>query len=70
MMRIKADTGVCAGSVRTESAVSAQDDDGIVVLLTDHPTTRPTAAQARGAVSTNVVGDLGFYARVGDLRRR
>ncbi|HEY1701424.1 MAG TPA: (4Fe-4S)-binding protein [Trebonia sp.] len=39
-MRIKADTGVCVGSgqcVLTEPDVFDQDDDGIVVLLTDQP---------------------------------
>lgn len=39
-MRIKADTGVCVGSgqcVLTEPEVFDQDDDGIVVLLTDQP---------------------------------
>jgi ferredoxin len=53
MMRIKADTGVCVGSgqcVLTEPAVFDQDDDGIVVLLTDQPDEQ-TAAQAREAVN-------------------
>jgi ferredoxin len=53
MMRIKADTGVCVGSgqcVLTEPAVFDQDDDGIVVLLADHPDDE-TAAQARDAVT-------------------
>ncbi|WP_342775129.1 ferredoxin [Nonomuraea diastatica] len=53
MMHIKADTGVCVGSgqcVLTEPAVFDQDDDGIVVLLTDHPDGQ-TAAQARDAVT-------------------
>lgn len=52
-MRIKADTGVCVGSgqcVLTEPAVFDQDDDGIVVLLTDHPDDE-TAAQAHHAVT-------------------
>ena len=52
-MRIKADTGVCAGSgqcVLTEPAVFDQDDDGLVVLLTDHPDGQ-SAAQARHAVA-------------------
>jgi ferredoxin len=53
MMRIKADTEVCVGSgqcVLTEPAVFDQGDDGIVVLLTDHPDAE-TAAQARDAVT-------------------
>ncbi|MEU8109348.1 ferredoxin [Nonomuraea muscovyensis] len=53
MMRIKADTGLCVGSgqcVLTEPAVFDQDDDGIVVLLTDHPDDQ-TGAQARDAVT-------------------
>ncbi|MFD1938526.1 ferredoxin [Nonomuraea mangrovi] len=53
MMRIKADTDLCVGSgqcVLTEPAVFDQDDDGIVVLLTDHPEDR-SAAQARHAVT-------------------
>jgi ferredoxin len=53
MMRIKADTGVCVGSgqcVLTEPAVFDQDDDGIVVLLTDQPDEQ-AAAQAREAVN-------------------
>jgi ferredoxin len=52
-MRIKADTGVCVGSgqcVLTEPAVFDQDDDGIVVLLTDQPDEQ-AAAQAREAVN-------------------
>ncbi len=52
-MRIKADTDLCVGSgqcVLTEPAVFDQDDDGIVVLLTDHPEDR-SAAQARHAVT-------------------
>ncbi|MEU4542611.1 ferredoxin [Nonomuraea dietziae] len=52
-MRIKADTAVCVGSgqcVLTEPAVFDQDDDGIVVLLTDHAGDE-TAAQARDAVA-------------------
>ena len=52
-MRIKADTGVCVGSgqcVLTEPAVFDQDDDGIVVLLTDQPGDQ-AAARAREAVS-------------------
>ncbi|MCU7727463.1 (4Fe-4S)-binding protein [Actinoplanes sp. KI2] len=39
-MRIKADRDVCIGAgqcVLTEPAVFEQDDDGIVVLLTDQP---------------------------------
>jgi hypothetical protein len=44
--------------VPSEPAVFAQDDDGIVVLLTDHPTARPRR-RGRGAVSTDLVGDLG-----------
>jgi ferredoxin len=39
-MLIKADRDVCIGSgqcVLTEPAVFDQDDDGIVVLLTDEP---------------------------------
>lgn len=51
-MRIKADTGVCVGSgqcVLTEPAVFDQDDDGIVVLLTDQPGDQ-AAARAREAV--------------------
>jgi ferredoxin len=53
MMRIKADTGGCVGSgqcVLTEPAVFDQDDDGIVVLLADHPDDE-TGAQARDAVT-------------------
>ncbi|WP_371825951.1 ferredoxin [Nonomuraea turcica] len=52
MMRITADIGVCVGSgqcVLTEPAVFDQDDDGIVVLLSDHPDDE-TAARARDAV--------------------
>ena len=52
-MRIKADTGVCVGSgqcVLTEPAVFDQDDDGIVVLLTDQPDEQ-AVAQAREAVN-------------------
>ena len=52
-MRIKADTGVCVGSgqcVLTEPAVFDQDDDGIVVLLTDQPDEQ-AAARAREAVN-------------------
>ncbi|MDF5756740.1 (4Fe-4S)-binding protein [Spongiactinospora sp. TRM90649] len=52
-MRIKADTGVCVGSgqcVLTEPAVFDQGDDGIVVLLTDHPDDE-TAPRARAAVA-------------------
>ncbi|MCL2582257.1 MAG: (4Fe-4S)-binding protein [Streptosporangiales bacterium] len=51
-MRIKADTGVCVGAgqcVLTEPAVFDQDDDGIVVLLTDQPGDQ-AAARAREAV--------------------
>jgi ferredoxin len=50
-MRIKADTEVCVGSgqcVLTEPTVFDQDDDGIVVLLTDQPGDQ-TAARARQA---------------------
>jgi ferredoxin len=50
-MRIKADTGVCVGSgqcVLTEPDVFDQDDDGIVVLLTDQPDGQ-AAARARQA---------------------
>jgi hypothetical protein len=43
--------------------VFAQDDDGIVVLLTDHPTARPRR-RGRGAVSTDLVGDLGVLPPV------
>lgn len=52
-MRIKADTGLCVGSgqcVLTEPAVFDQDDNGIVVLLTDHPNDQ-TTPQARDAVT-------------------
>lgn len=52
-MRIKADTGVCVGAgqcVLTEPGVFDQDDDGIVVLLTDQPDGR-AADKAREAVS-------------------
>jgi ferredoxin len=52
-MRINADTDVCVGSgqcVLTEPAVFDQDDDGIVVLLTDHPADE-AAAHARTAVT-------------------
>jgi ferredoxin len=52
-MRIKADTEVCVGSgqcVLTEPAVFDQDDDGIVVLLTDQPDEQ-AAARAREAVN-------------------
>lgn len=52
-MRIKADTGVCVGAgqcVLTEPAVFDQDDDGIVVLLTDQPDDQ-AAVRAREAVS-------------------
>ena len=52
-MRIKADTGVCVGSgqcVLTEPAVFDQDDDGIVVLLTDQPGDQ-AAGRAREAVN-------------------
>ncbi|TDD14253.1 ferredoxin [Nonomuraea diastatica] len=52
-MRIKADTGVCVGSgqcVLTEPTVFDQDDNGIVVLLTDHPNDQ-TTPQARDAVA-------------------
>lgn len=51
-MRINADTEVCVGSgqcVLTEPAVFDQDDDGIVVLLTDHPDGQ-AAVQARRAI--------------------
>ncbi|GLY85436.1 MULTISPECIES: ferredoxin [Actinoallomurus] len=51
-MRIKADTEVCVGSgqcVLTEPAVFDQDDDGIVVLRTDHPDDQ-AAVRARRAV--------------------
>ena len=51
-MRITADTGVCIGSgqcVLTEPAVFDQNDDGIVTLLTDHPT-GDTATNARTAI--------------------
>ncbi|GHF96259.1 ferredoxin [Streptomyces thermodiastaticus] len=52
-MRIEADTETCVGSGRcvlTEPAVFDQDDDGIVVLLTDRPAGR-AAARARQAAS-------------------
>jgi ferredoxin len=52
MMRINADTEVCVGSgqcVLTEPTVFDQDDDGIVVLLTDRPGDQ-AAAGARDAV--------------------
>jgi ferredoxin len=52
MMRIKADTEVCVGSgqcVLTEPAVFDQDDDGIVVLRTDHPDDQ-AAVRVRRAV--------------------
>ncbi|MEV0196326.1 (4Fe-4S)-binding protein [Nonomuraea sp. NPDC050691] len=52
-MRIKADTSLCVGSgqcVLAEPAVFDQDDDGIVVLLTQHPDDQ-SAAQARHAVT-------------------
>ncbi|WP_338324655.1 ferredoxin [Nonomuraea polychroma] len=53
MMRINADTGLCVGSgqcVLTEPAVFDQDGDGIVVLLTDHPSDE-TEAQVRDAIT-------------------
>jgi ferredoxin len=59
-MRIKADTGVCVGSgqcVLTEPAVFDQDDDGIVVLLTDQPGEQ-AAARAREAVNLCPSGAL------------
>ena len=52
-MRIKADTGVCVGSGQcalTEPSVFDQGDDGIVVLLSDHPEGE-AADRARTAVS-------------------
>lgn len=52
-MRIRAGTGVCVGSgqcVLTEPSLFDQDDDGIVVLLSDQPGDG-TAARAREAVS-------------------
>jgi ferredoxin len=52
-VRIKADTDVCVGSgqcVLTEPAVFDQGDDGIVVLLTDHPD-GDAAKRARDAVN-------------------
>ncbi|RVX41914.1 ferredoxin [Nonomuraea polychroma] len=52
-MRINADTGLCVGSgqcVLTEPAVFDQDGDGIVVLLTDHPSDE-TEAQVRDAIT-------------------
>ncbi|GII96187.1 ferredoxin [Sinosporangium siamense] len=52
-MRIKADSDLCVGSgqcVLTEPAVFAQDDDGIVALLTDHPDDQ-SARQAHHAVT-------------------
>ena len=51
-MRIKADTDVCVGSgqcVLAEPTVFDQDDDGIVVLLTDHPAEK-AAEPVRNAV--------------------
>jgi ferredoxin len=51
-MRIKADRDVCIGSgqcVLTEPAVFDQDDDGIVVLLTDEPSDQTTET-ARTAI--------------------
>ncbi|TDC99865.1 ferredoxin [Nonomuraea deserti] len=53
MTRIKADSALCVGSgqcVLTEPAVFDQGDDGIVVLLTDHPDDQ-SAAQARHAIT-------------------
>jgi ferredoxin len=52
MMRIKADTGVCVGAgqcVLTDPAVFDQDDDGLVVLLTEQPVGE-SAQSARDAV--------------------
>jgi ferredoxin len=52
-MRINADTEVCIGSgqcVLTEPTVFDQSDDGIVVLLTDHPDDQ-AAERARNAVN-------------------
>ncbi|WP_413105621.1 ferredoxin [Streptomyces sp. Inha503] len=59
-MRIKADAGVCVGSgqcVLAEPAVFDQDDDGIVVLLTDQPNNQ-VAARAREAVTLCPSGAL------------
>jgi ferredoxin len=52
-VRITADTEVCVGAgqcVLTEPTVFDQDDDGIVVLATDHPDGQ-AATRARDAVS-------------------
>ncbi|MEO3876711.1 (4Fe-4S)-binding protein [Nonomuraea sp. B12E4] len=52
-MRIKADTGACVGSgqcVLTEPGVFDQDEEGIVVLLTEH-LGEGVAAQVRSAVA-------------------
>ena len=59
-MRIKADTGVCVGSgqcVLADPTVFDQDDDGIVVLLSDHPNDQ-AAARARQAVGLCPSGAL------------
>ncbi|WP_156756947.1 ferredoxin [Actinokineospora pegani] len=48
-MRIKANTEACIGAgqcVLTDPTVFDQDDDGIVVLLTDQPTSEDTARDA------------------------
>lgn len=52
-MRIEADTGVCVGAgqcVLAGPTVFDQGDDGIVVLLTDHPDGE-AAARARDAAT-------------------
>ncbi|NBE92355.1 ferredoxin [Nonomuraea sp. KC401] len=52
-MRFKADAPLCVGSgqcVLTEPAVFGQDDDGTMLLLTDHPDDE-TAAETRYAVT-------------------
>ncbi|WP_424187095.1 ferredoxin [Actinokineospora sp. G85] len=48
-MRIKANTEVCIGAgqcVLTDPTVFDQDDDGMVVLLTDQPTAEAAAREA------------------------